>query len=228
MAKTKLNENEEDRPDNDIPVAKAEEPVKEEPKEESTDISEKKSVVKTPAIVQKKSLGRKIKEMLFGDDAKDVGSYLLSDVFLPAAKNLLYDAVSQGANRLIFGNSSDRVRNNNRFSGYNSNYRNYNDRYSSRESSKRTMSYRARAHHDFDDIVFNDRGDAQATLDQMMEIIDRYEVCRVSDFYEAAEITTNYTDDNWGWYSLRGSRILQTRNGFILDLPEPEPISNRD
>ena len=228
MAKAKLNENEEDRPDNDIPVAKAEEPVKEEPKEEPTDISEKKSVVKTPAIVQKKSLGRRIKEMLFGDDAKDVGSYLLSDVFLPAAKNLLYDAVSQGANRLIFGNSSDRVRNNNRFSGYNSNYRNYNDQYSSRESSNRTMSYRARAHHDFDDIVFNDRGDAQATLDQMIDIIDRYEVCRVSDFYEAAEITTNYTDDNWGWYSLRGSRILQTRNGFILDLPEPEPISNSD
>lgn len=227
MAKAKLNENEEDRPDKDIPVEKAEEPAKEEPTEESADISEKKSVVKTPAIVQKKSLGRKIKEMIFGDDAKDVGAYLLSDIFLPAAKNLLYDAVSQGANRLIFGNSSDRVRNN-RFSGYNSNYRNYNDRYSSRETSKRTMSYRARAHHDFDDIVFNDLGDAQATLDQMMEIIDRYEVCRVSDFYEAAEITTNYTDDNWGWYSLRGSRILQTRNGFILDLPEPEPISNRD
>lgn len=227
MAKAKLNENEEDRPDKDIPVEKAEEPAKEEPTEEPADISEKKSVVKTPAIVQKKSLGRKIKEMIFGDDAKDVGAYLLSDIFLPAAKNLLYDAVSQGANRLIFGNSSDRVRNN-RFYGYNSNYRNYNDRYSSRETSKRTMSYRARAHHDFDDIVFNDRGDAQATLDQMMEIIDRYEVCRVSDFYEAAEITTNYTDDNWGWYSLRGSRILQTRNGFILDLPEPEPISNRD
>src|SRR5690606_25223014 len=56
--------------------------------------------VTTNEVVQRrKPLGRKIIENFTGDDVQSVGSYILMEVLLPAAKTMISDAASQGVER---------------------------------------------------------------------------------------------------------------------------------
>lgn len=188
-------------------------------KEESKPEFEK--VVSGKVIQRKKGLGRKVAETFTGDDAHSVGEYILFDVILPAAKAMISDAASQGVERLLFGET---VRSRNtRSSG--STHTSYNRMYSpnreERPSGPRTMSSRARASHDFDEIVLSTRVEAEEVLDCLIDAIDKYDVVSVADLYELVGITGSFTDDKWGWSNLAGSTVSHVRAGFLLNLPRP-------
>lgn len=186
-------------------------------------------VVEGDVVRRKKSLTTRFREMFLGDDTKGVFEYVLGDVLVPALKDMITDSVSQGMERLIFGNA----RPNNRRGGSrpgafgnNSGPVNYN-RYagSNRESSQSgTMSRRARASHDFDDIILATRGEAEQVIDQLTSILEKYEIVSVRDLYETVGVEFHHTDEKWGWTNLREARVTRVSNGYLLDLPKTEPI----
>lgn len=180
----------------------------------------------TQAIQKKKSVGRRIIESFTGDDAQSVGSYLLFDVFIPAAKNFIMDAASQGVERILFGESR-RSSSSSRL-GYTS-YNNYSrpavttrSSYSGIRDEPRQMNHLARATHNFDDIVLPNRGDAELVLDQLRDQITKYDVATVSDLYNLVGLSGEFTDDKWGWGDLRDAGVVYKRQGYLLDLPRPE------
>lgn len=179
-------------------------------------------VVTGEAIQRKKPIGSRIKETFTGEDARSVGSYILFDVIVPAAKAMLADAASQGAERLLFGDSSPRKRS----GGGRTNYTSYNRMHSSSNNSgsKREISYRARATHDFDEIVVESRGDAEEVLDRLGDLVDNYDVASVADFYDLVGITGSFTDDKWGWFDLRSASVRRVRDGYLISLPKPQPL----
>jgi hypothetical protein len=89
---------------------------------------------------------------------------------------------------------------------------------------KRNLGTRKRVNHDFRDIAFDDRSEAELILERLGDCIEEYDVATVGDFYAAAGITADYTDQNWGWTSLRDACVRRTRAGYILDLPRPERV----
>lgn len=176
----------------------------------------------TSAIVErKKPLGRRIVESFTGDDSKSVGHFVLFDVVLPTTKQLISDVVSQGIERLLFGeNSRQQTR-----GGYRPGYNNYSPRpVQRRDEPARAISQKARATHDFNEIVIESRQDAQKVLDDITAAIEQYDVATVSDLYDLVGITGSFQDDKWGWYDLRAARIVRVREGYLLDLPKPEPV----
>lgn len=185
------------------------------------------SVVTGKVVQRKKPLGAKIAETFAGEDAKSVGDHILFDVLIPAAKAAISDAASQGVERLLFGE----VRSRRATSSVTSrtNYTSYNRPVSSpgrafEPDGARSMSRRARATHDFNEIVLEDRGQAEGVLDGMGALIDKYDICTVSDLYDLVGITGNYTDDKWGWTDLRGAEVRRIREGYLLNLPRPVAI----
>lgn len=54
---------------------------------------------------RKKPLGRRFAETFGGGDARGVAGYVVMDVLIPAAKDAISDAVSQGIERMLFGES---------------------------------------------------------------------------------------------------------------------------
>lgn len=176
------------------------------------------------AIQRKKPLGRRIAETFTGDDARSVGHYVLFEVLLPAAKSMFLDALTQGGERMLYGESrrSSAARSG---TGYTS----YNRMHSSaipdpRSSARREISSRARATHNFDEVVLATRGEAESVLDALGAIIDSYDMATVTDLYDLVGITGSFTDDKWGWFDLRGARTVQVRNGYLLDLPQTQPV----
>ena len=86
------------------------------------------------------------------------------------------------------------------------------------------MSRRARASHDFDEIILASRVEAEEVIDRLFDLVSRYESATVADLYEMVGVTGNFTDDKWGWTNIRGAGVTRVRNGFLLDLPRPEPL----
>lgn len=193
---------------------------KEEP---PTDRPQLEKVVQGATVQKKRGFGKKIKETFGGDDARSVGSYIFFDVILPAAKAMLADAASQGAERLLFGDSRGRSRAQSQRgpgrTSYSRMYGSDNDR-----SPRRELSSRARATHDFDEIYIESRGEAEAVLDQLTILVDDYDHAKVSDYYELVGVTSNPQDQRWGWTDLRGARISLERGGYLVILPRTVPI----
>ncbi len=94
-------------------------------------------------------------------------------------------------------------------------YRSYHDLYGSRP-----CSYTKR----IDDIVFSRRGDADAVLDEMDEIISKYGLASVADLYELAGVTSNFTDQRYGWTTTRNARVIRVYGGYAIELPKPTHI----
>ncbi len=180
--------------------------------------------VTTNEVVQrKKPLGRKVIESFTGDDIHSVGGYILMDVLLPAAKTAISDAVGQGIERLLFGDSRPRS-SSTRIGG--GGYTSYNRMHSSstRRDEPRTISRQARATHDFGEVILQTRGEAEDVLDQLTALIEQYDIATVSDLYQLVGITGNFTDDQWGWADLRGARVVRVREGYLIEVPRPTPI----
>jgi hypothetical protein len=182
-------------------------------------------VVSGGAVRRKKSLRKQFKETFVAGDARTAIHYVLFDVLLPAAKDMVVEAGSQGIEKLIFGES--RRRGSTRPQAGPTGYVSYN-RYAMDQSRQtgpqRAMSRQARARHNFDEIVLDQRSEAEDVIDRLFDLVSRYESASVADLYELVGLSSVHTDNRWGWTDLTGAGVSRIRGGYLLDLPEPEPL----
>jgi hypothetical protein len=182
----------------------------------------KRDKVVEGAVVQKKpSLGKRVFHDFVAEDSHSVVQYVVMEVLLPAAKSTISDVVSQGIERLLYGDSRPRR-------SERSGYTNYSAR-AVRSSAplvdtRPPLSRQARTRHQFEELMFETLGDAEDVLDTMRELLDRYEVVTVSDLYDLCDITSDFTDNKWGWYNLRDAGVRRIRGGYSLSLPRTESI----
>lgn len=187
-------------------------------------------VVAGNVVRRKKPLGKRFTETFVGGDAKGVLHYVVMDVLVPAAKDMAADAVSQGIERMLFGEARSASRRTGIRPGVVPGHVSYNryapssSRGSIREEQRPSISRRARSSHDFDEIILATRVEAEEVIDRLFDLISRYETASVADLYELVGITGNYTDEKWGWVDIRGAAVARVRNGYLLDLPKPEPL----
>ena len=166
---------------------------------------------------KKKSELSKISNAMISEDVRNVKHHILMDVLIPACKNALSDVVTDAINMLLFGDTKRKSS-----SGSRSRYYSYETRFDSGYSRERA-SYQ-RSSYDFDDVVLDSRGEAEEILDAMNDILSRYGLVRVADMYELAGLTCDYTDNKYGWTSLRTAEIIRGRDGYGLKLPKAMPI----
>ena len=84
---------------------------------------------------------------------------------------------------------------------------------------------KSRTSYEYDELLFETRGDAESVLDAMNEIIAQYEVVSVADLYDLANVSNdNYAANKYGWTDIAGCRADRVRDGYILKLPKPTPL----
>jgi hypothetical protein len=182
-------------------------------------------VVSSGAVRRKKSLRKQFRETFISGDARTAIQYVLFDVLLPAAKDTVVEIGSQGLEKLVFGETRRRggFRPQTGPTGHIS-YNRYSAPQSRFTGAQRAMSREARARHDFDDIVLDDRSEAEEVIDRLFDLVSRYETASVADLYELVGLASDHTDNKWGWTDLSGAGVSRIRGGYLLDLPDPEPL----
>jgi len=198
------------------------------PNQKSTKAQKKEKkltkVVDGEAEVKKPSILTRIKNTFLGADARSVAGYLGMEVLLPALRNLIVDTATKGVERAIYGDTTPRSRR----SGAPGEPRfRYDTPMRSPAIDPRRERHRPSARpraHDLGDILVASKTDADRVIEVLTDTIDQYGVASVADLYELLGLGSVHTDNVWGWTSLPYARAVQTRDGYLIDLPPIEQI----
>lgn len=180
-------------------------------------------IVEGKVISRKQPWWKRFSHTMLADDMGNVGEYILTDVIVPATKNLIVDMIGQSVERMLFGTSRGRVRR----SPLGASLRdqvNYSRFSNDREPIRRPLSREARARHDFNEIVLENRTEAIEVVEALIARIARYGAVTVADLYDLVGTTGSFADQRWGWSDLTTADVRQVPGGFLLDLPAPEPV----
>ena len=184
--------------------------------------SEKKveKVVRGEVKQRKKNFFRRFADTFFNEDFDSVQDYITKDVLIPAIKETISSIVRNGVDMILFGE----VKPQNKSGGTIVNY----GAYSSKSASYDRSSYRSynnRSRFDFGDVVLASRGEAEDVLSHLIDLTIDYGEASVGDFYDLVGITTNFTDNSWGWKDLSKASVVRVRGGYIVNLPRPIPLN---
>jgi hypothetical protein len=196
-----------------------------------------KQIVKvvTGEVIQKPdSLGKKFKNIFFGGDLKTSAKYVTADVVLPTLRDLLVDAITNGAKNYIYGDSRFRRT---RSAEYRPqvHYNNPINRASVRDPRERSLDrrpyipdqphpYRNTGNIDRHEIVLARKEDAELVVERLIDVVSQFEVATLADYYDLCGIPSSHIDNKWGWTYLNNIEIRQTRDGYVIDLPPLEAI----
>ena len=182
-------------------------------------VAKGKVIEKTPA--------KKAMDNFFAEDMKGVGTYIFKDVLIPGIKRILSTAIKGAVDTAFYGTGArfDDARGPRR-PGQMVDYtqRNYFDgrdrSYGNTPVQTRTVS--------IDNIIFESYGEAQDVVHGLQSLISQYGIASVAQMYDLAGVSImgDYTKHNYGWTDLNSAntRIIETREGYILDMPKALPI----
>ena len=188
--------------------------------------------VVTGEVIQKPvTIGRKFKNIFLGGDLKASARYVTADVLLPALRDLLVDVITNGARRMVYGESMYRRRiTENRprvsYSSYSNpispTYRMTEPRDRARLPDQPHPARQVRR--EYDTIILAQRADAETVVERLIDIIDKYEVASLADLYDLLGQPSAHVDNKWGWTYLSNVEVRQVRDGYMIDLPPLEAI----
>lgn len=182
-------------------------------------------------VRRKKTLGTRVHQMFSGESAAQVRNYVMYDVLVPAFKDMISDATSGAVDRILFGDdrahrSRRRGRGDifERSTGRIAYHRMSEPSRTRRDEPRQSIRPDRRSSAASTEILMSTRAEAQEALDVLFELLHKYEAVSVSDLNNLLGLDNQYTDDKWGWLALSGSDIRRVREGYVLILPEPQPL----
>lgn len=177
-------------------------------------------VVSGSVKARKKSEIQKFADVFIQEDAQKVKSYILMDVLVPAIKKAISDIVTNGVDMILYGEIG-RTKKNGAASKVS--YRSY---YDKRDDRLDYSSNKTRTGYEYDDIVLDNRGEAEEVLARMDELVATYGLVSVADFYDLVGITGNYTDNKYGWTDIRSASVVRAHGGgYMIKLPRALPLN---
>ena len=185
----------------------------------SEDRKKVEKVVTGNVKTKKKSGFGKLADEFISEDAVNVKRYVAKEVIIPGIKDIIEDLVIKGIRLFLRGETGARPGSS---SGSRMSYdRCYNGGRDTRASlGPKTASLER---FDYEDIVIESRGEAEAVLMQMDEMLSKYRFVSVLDLYDMVGFTAPHTFDKYGWTDLRTAKVMPVRGGYVLKLPRPLP-----
>ena len=189
---------------------------------------EKKKATKVVTGEVGVSTGKKVKDAFIQKDGKTIRDYAFFDVFIPSVKRTIYDLITKMFGMALFGDKGtssgsgpyDYARPYQQVS-----YRVGGDTY--RPYSQPAPAQRPQPQltgYEYESWVFSNRGDAEAVLNQLTDMIEEYGIATIVDLYDSVGKTAPYTADNFGWRSMNGCEPKLCSGGWRLSMTKPSPI----
>lgn len=189
---------------------------------ENARVKEKaEKVISGTATRKKKSEVSKLASSVMAEDAKNVWQYVTQDVLIPSLKKAISDIVTNGIDMLLYGETGVSKRTTS--SGQTRiPYRNYYDRNNSTSTGATRVSHSS---YDFDDVIVDNRAEAERILRSMDAQIADFGSVTVADMYDLAGLNSNWTDNKYGWTNINAAEAVRVRDGrYVLKMPKAVPL----
>lgn len=178
----------------------------------------------------------RVRNTIFNSDwSKDLGNTFINNMIVPSMQDLITncfqtasDIFMEAVKTCIYGDDKPRV---------SSSFASRNNRTNYSKISRGGVVQRGfntnntgykyhKAHSGFENVLLETMNDANSVRDKMMQDVIEYDFVSVADFCSYVGADPKWTDDKWGWYpdAIEKSKIRRMNGGWILDLPEPEPL----
>lgn len=179
-------------------------------------------IIEGKVVTRKQAWWKRATRSLVADDVQNIRGYLLSDIVLPTARNFIRDIVVASTDRALYG--STRVRRDGPGYGLGGTIGGIRTKYDQMSTDRRPMSREAQRRHDFDEVVLDSNAEAVEVVEALIARVIRYGAASVADLYDLVGVTGSFADQKWGWTDLSTADVRPSRGGFLLDLPQPEPL----
>lgn len=195
------------------------------PSERAVERKEVKQVTRSKATVRKKPLRRKFLEAFRPEDGRGFMEVAVMEVLVPGIKDAVANSATDAIENALGVQAPRGRRGRGGYTSYSgmggSRPRGRRERMDDRREPQRRES---RVADDTREIVLNTRVEADEVIDNLFELISKYEVATMRDLLSLIGEPYNPVHEDWGWYDLRGARIHRVGGGYLLDLPRPEPL----
>lgn len=175
-------------------------------------------VVSGKVVVKKKNEVKKFANLFIPDDVSNVKSYIVFDVVVPTIKKTILEIME-----LVLLNGDVSRTTKQRLPGSRVSYSSYSDRDRPGVRSPSPIRYN-KPGYDMDDVILDSRGEAEEVLSRMCELINRYGIVSIGDYYDLLGVVGSYTDHKYGWTDLRSASIGRSGGGYVIQLPRSMPI----
>lgn len=176
---------------------------------------------KTQAIVNAKTKKKsKFNNIIRREDVDNIKHYAISDILIPSCIKIIDEIITTSKNIILYrdGKTSDRRTNVHRVSYNKMSPRDDISSYSRRINRRENVGFYA------DDIILESKSEVEDVIDALGDLIDSYKVASIADLYDIVNITSDHTDNNYGWTSIHGFDIVRDRDGWLLRSPKAKPI----
>jgi hypothetical protein len=181
---------------------------------------EAEKIITGEVVKRKTPLGTRIKRV-FGGNVRNAGYVVLAELIVPTIKGLIVDAVSKGTERVVMGETQRQMRRGQPGMGSRITYNSSPLRQDPRGAYPQRAITSGRLR--LDEVVLTQREDAVIVVESMLNSVDQYGFVSVADLYHLLGWASAYTDEGWGWSNLVTIAIKQVREGYLIELPDPEP-----
>lgn len=179
------------------------------------------------AKVRKQGMLRRLGNAIVEDSVENAKQEAFGKIIVPGFKSLIFDTFTEVLSIILFSDGRDggyRPRSGGiSRRGDRTSYRDYYDRKDKRDSGRRDTRD---IPFDPDDIVVDTRAEAHMVLDEMDHIIQKYGQASVADFYDVVGVTSDWTDNRYGWTNIRNASIKPVRDGFMLVMPRTHVLDD--
>lgn len=179
--------------------------------EETTEKKKVEKVITGTAKKKQKSAFAKFCSEFISENAANLKQYIVGDVIIPTIKR----TISETIDMILYGRARKSSTPATRIS--------YKDYWSDPRAAK-PEAPRPKIGYSYDDVILESRGEAEAVLSQMNDLIDTYGMVSVADLYDLVGISGDYTDNKYGWTNIRNAEVIRGRDGYALSLPKALPI----
>ena len=199
----------------------------------------KRRVVSKDDITHKRSGISKFVNTFIKGDMTSVVGHLVDDILIPSA----FETINDMGHNLVDGMMGMGADSKSSKKGYYSRKKGHTsyDKISSGKSSKSSISRSGsrRRSLQFDDILFDERRDAEEVLAMLRSDLEENDwgTVSVSDFYDKYEEVTDveirprdFTEEKYGWEDLDDARVVAVRTSegrqWYIDFPRAESLAD--
>lgn len=191
--------------------------------EKKKSIEYQRQIPKAEPIVEGKrvkggSLKSKILSTFIHEDRESVIEYALNDIIIPMIKEATLNVVNGTLSMLFYGEAGKPIIN-----GGKTSYSSISKAsYKQNNSDEAVRIKNNGSYHDI--ITTRTYEESRKILNTMRDRLEQYEMVRVADYYEMHKLSSNFTDNSYGWYNLDSAKILPYGGRWYISLPDSKPL----